>query len=101
MGRPGGGQQQGGFNTDALAFGMMNSLRTGNAFFDMIVVVLVPIMMAAGVGLVENVWPMFAALWQRLRRLGRPEYTRTVRKATKIGNWGNEQMDKDQHNHIL
>ena len=22
-------------------------------------------------------------------------------KATKLTNWGNEQMDKDQHNHIL
>ena len=93
--------QRGGFGSDALAFGMMNSLRTGNAFFDMIVVVLVPIVMAAGVGLVDNVRPAIMSAWEQLRRLGRTEYTRTVRKATKVTNWGNEQVDKDQHNHIL
>ena len=37
----------GGFgSSDALAFGMMNSLRTGNPHFDMLVVVLVPLVMA-------------------------------------------------------
>lgn len=38
----------GGFgSSDALAFGMMNSLRTGNPHYDMLVVVLVPLVMAS------------------------------------------------------
>jgi hypothetical protein len=47
-------QGNGGFGGDALAFGMMNSLRTGNAGFDMLVVVLVLLVMTIAAALVEN-----------------------------------------------
>jgi|EP01047_Picozoa_sp_COSAG01_P073728 hypothetical protein len=91
----------GGFGGDALAFGMMNSLRTGNAGFDMLVVVLVPLVMTIAAALVENGKPWVSRAARRVARLGRTEYLRIVRREKKITRWGDEQTDKDQHNHIL
>ena len=61
---------QAGFGADAMAFGMMNSLRTGNPHQDMLVVVLVPLVMAVVAGVVENARPMFGRGYNKLRQLG-------------------------------
>ena len=96
-----GEQQSGGFGGDALAFGMMNSLRTGDARFDMLVVVLVPLVMAIATGIVENARPWLRRFVKSARRMGYKEYSRVIRRERRISAWGGEQIAKDQHNHIL
>jgi chaperone BCS1 len=91
----------GGFSQDAMAFGMMNSLRTGDPHSDMLVVVLVPLVMAAIAQGVDQIRPMLSRCWDKARRLGGREYTRTIRHERKLTSWGSEQKDKDAHNHIL
>jgi hypothetical protein len=91
----------GAFGGDAMAFGMMSSLRTGNPAFDMLVVVMVPLILAVSTGLVDNSRPWLWRMWQTVRRLGGTEYTRTVRREKRINTWGDEERDKEEHNHIL
>ena len=86
---------------DVLTFGMMQALRTGNPAFDLLVVVLVPLVMAMTTALAVNIRPWMSAFWSRAKRLGRKEYMRTVRRSTKIGRWDPEESDKDKYNHIL
>ena len=98
---PPGDGASGGFSQDAIAFGMMNSLRTGDPHSDMLVVVLVPLVMAGIAQIVDQIRPLISKVWDKVRRLGGREYTRTIRHERKLTSWGSEQKDKDAHNHIL
>ena len=85
---------------DVVQFGLMNALRTGNAAFDMLVVVLVPIIMAFAANLVRYAHPWYIKSYTAVRRMGRTEYVRTLRRATKLDSWDAEE-GKEKHNHIL
>ncbi len=101
--RDAGGGGRGSFGGDALAFGMMNSLRTGNAAVDMLVVVMVPIVMAMSHSIVDNIRPAMRHALEALRRncLRRREYFRTIRHETRITAWGRSEKANGEHNHIL
>ena len=98
---PPGQPNGGGFGTDALAFGLMNSLRTGNALVDMTLCSLVtPALQSVGV-VVESARPLARRLADFVRRRGRVEYRRVIRHERRLTHWGSESASGEQRNNIL
>jgi hypothetical protein len=91
----------GGFGSDALAFGMMNSIKTGNPLIDIMCCSIITPLLQSVQSLVDNTRPWLTTAWKFVKRRGRNEYRRVIRYERRMTNWGSEAIDKEGKNNIL
>ena len=89
------GQPNGGGGADALAFGLMNHLRTGNPLLDMTLCSLVTPALSSVAVIVDAARPAARRVADFARRRGRAEYRRQIRYERRLTNWGSERAQGD------
>jgi len=90
----------GGVNIDAVQFGLMNALRTGNPLYDLIMCTVIPTIMQMMANLTNQVRPWWESTSSYLMKMGKKEYIRSIKYEKMEDNWG-EGDAKGEHNKIL
>jgi hypothetical protein len=96
-----GNQRNEGVSNDALMFGLMSSIKTGNTFADVTIVSIVPTIFAMGASAVGNARAPIDDALKYVARMGRKEYWRTLSHETVYKAWGADSGSKDKQNNIL